>query len=269
MALWRCVIGRPVAGDSTFSEIGSVTAVMPTDKGANVMLEENGTALLVTELHHRVMNSFQVISALAQRCSRVREINELPPVLDDLADRLAAFAAVHRQLAMPPYGCFADYCSTLGTNLVAAFGRSDTIHVVMDAIDLPERWLAQVALIVAELLTNCLKHSLSSTASGSISLDLHVSHDQLIIEAQDSAAGPLSQRTPEPSRVVSALSASLGGDACIVDRQGYCARVTLPLTVYEGLATGRQHDTDPARSSSLPNLTTSKAVAMEAFNVRH
>ncbi|WP_242187071.1 histidine kinase dimerization/phosphoacceptor domain -containing protein [Sphingomonas sp. CARO-RG-8B-R24-01] len=263
------MIGRPMAGDSTLSHIGPVTAVMPTNKDANAMFEENGTALLVTEIHHRVMNSFQVISALAHRCSRVREINDLPPILDDLADRLAAFAAVHRQLAMPPSGCFADHCSTLGMNLVAAFGRSDTIHVGMDAIDLPERWLSQVALIVAELLTNCLKHSLRSTASGSIRLDLHVSHGQLVIEAQDSAAGPISKRPPEPSRVVSALSASLGGDACIVDRQGYCAQVTLPLTGHEGRAIGRPHDADPAQLSSIMDRTVSKALAMEALDVRH
>lgn len=233
------------------------------------MLEENGTALLVTEIHHRVMNSFQVISALAQRCSRVREIDDLPPVLDDLADRLAAFAAVHRQLAMPPSGYFADYCSTLGTNLVAAFGRSDAIHVMMDAIDLPESWLARVALIVAELLTNCLKHSLSSTVSGSIRLDLRVSHDRLVIEAQDSAAGPIPQRAPKPSRVVSALSASLGGEACVVDRQGYCARVTLPLIRDDGRVTGWPRDADPARSSPSLPLTASRASAREAFDVHY
>lgn len=196
------------------------------------MLQDNGATLLLTEMNHRVMNSFQVISALASRFNRVQDLNDLPPILDDLTDRLAAFAALHRQLATPPHGCFAGYCSSLGTNLVAAFGRLDAVVVTMDPVILPPSWRARIALIVAELLTNCLKHSLTSTAPGSIRLELRLTDDRLIIEAQDSAAPPVSQPLPEPSRVVLALAASLGGETRVVDRDGYCAQVSLPIASY-------------------------------------
>lgn len=231
------------------------------------MLEDNGTALLMAEFHHRVLNSFQVISTLADRCGRVREINDLPPVLEDLAERLAAFAAVHRQLAIPPCGCFAVYCSTLGANLVAGFGRTDTVHVSMDAIELPASWLSRVALIIAELLTNCLKHSLRSTSVGSISLDIQVCHDQLVIEAQDSAAVAITHRSRSPSRVVAALAASLGGDARVVDRQGYCAQVSLPLPRHKGRITSRPGSADHSGPSARHLAVPHKAVR-EALNAR-
>lgn len=193
------------------------------------MLERNDATLLVAELHHRVMNSFQIISALARRCGRVGAITDLAPVVDDLTDRVAAFGDFHRQLARPPSGCFAAYCSTLGTNLVAAFGRSDVVRVTMEQVDLPSDHRARIALIIAELLTNCLKHSLATVSAGTISLTLQVFEGRIVIEAQDSAAPSLPQRPPKPSRVVSALSASLGGDARVIDRGGYCAQVSLPL----------------------------------------
>lgn len=212
------------------------------------MFDENAAGLLVTEIHHRVMNSYQVIFSLAERCTRVRDMAELQPIVDDLAERLSAFAALHRQLAIPPSGSFAEYCSNLGNNLVAAFGRTDVVRVRMDAVNLPARWLSRIALIIAELLTNCLKHSLTSTAPGSIYLDLRVSFDRLIIEAQDSAAPPVSHGLPDPSRVISALTASLGGDACVIDRGGYCAQVSLPLHTLDKRISAPAREPDAIRS---------------------
>ena len=203
-------------------------AMMPVPDTA-YGLEDHGSALLVAELHHRVMNSFQVISALAMRCGRVKQITELSPILGDLENRLSAFASVHRQLAMPPSSCFVEHCRTLGHALVAAFGRLDAVHVRMDPVNLPPRSLARISLIVAELTTNCLKHSLRSAGAGSIHIELRIASGQLVIEAQDSAACPISGDPPEPSRIVAALATSLGGSARVIDNGGYCVRITLPL----------------------------------------
>ena len=198
-------------------------------------LDQSDADLLITEIHHRFSNSLQIISALARQCERVRnDPGRLDAVLRDLTSRLEGFARVHRELSTPfARAGFKRRCQQVSRALVGSFGRMDDVYVRADSHDLSADCEDRLLLIVAELVTNVLKHSLRGHAAGYIEVRLSSRPGVLELAVSDSARSAVADRAPAPSRIVAALAATMGGRAYIDDRSGYTACVSLPSSDHD------------------------------------
>lgn len=186
--------------------------------------------ILLREQHHRFSNSFQIVAALAHRCRRGVGRLDTASMVDALEERLSALASFHRLLAtsfeMPQ---FADHVREIARELVRAFGRTDAVILRINRFWLSEKHRVRLGLIVGELVTNVLKHSLSNCAEGLIEISALADARVLILTVTDSNRKTLAARRPHPSPIVAGLAESIGGVAEIVDQDGYSARVVLPL----------------------------------------
>jgi len=185
--------------------------------------------LILREQLHRFSNSFQIIAALARQCNRDGGTLDTALMLEALEERTRALTTVHRLLATSFEMCeFAGHVHEIARELVRSFGRSDAIVLQIDHFWLPQKHRFRLGLIVAELVTNTLKHSLRGCAEGLIEISARATSRTVILTVCDSNRKSLNGKRPLPSPIVAGLAESIGGIAEVVDQNGYAARVILP-----------------------------------------
>jgi two-component sensor histidine kinase len=193
-------------------------------------LNDDRTTLLLREFTHRVMNSFQIITSL---CASLANETHLPVIrcgLDNLAGRTAALANLNRAFSDFSSDCHLhSRLDQICGDLLCAFDRND-VEIISEVDDClltaPQR--AGLQMIVAELVMNCLKHGLAHVSRGRVWITVKAIDSGAFVEVFDSGTEPSEGHTAPV--VVLALAQNLGGDATVVDRNGYAVRVTLPYT---------------------------------------
>jgi two-component sensor histidine kinase len=138
-------------------------------------LMQRRTAVLFSELQHRVANNLAFLTAVLDQ--QTRQFDKAGPVgcaLAAVKDRLMAMSRSHRRLYDPqrvnePIG---QYLAELCAEQISASGLPVTHSIECDAVVLDLGQLVPVALIVSELVTNCLKHAFKDRADGHISIRL-------------------------------------------------------------------------------------------------
>ena len=187
------------------------------------------TDLLLREQLHRFSNSFQIVAALANQCKNERAEFGKAGTMREFEQRLDALTALNRLLAsncqMQDLG---DHLGRIARALVRSFGRTDAVVLRLDRFWLSEECRFRLALIVNELVTNALKHSLCGCEQGLIEITARSSCRTITLTVADSNRKPLHDARPLPSPIVAGLAQSIGGVAEVVDHEGYAARVVLP-----------------------------------------
>ena len=159
--------------------------------------------VLIRELNHRHVNYLQLIAITLARCAGQPTSTQVQTKLADVVNRLHAHASSNRLLSdAPEAGLLESHCLALCSNLVRMFGRDDvtTPYVRMDRVDLSAVQAFWISLLVAELMTNVLKHSLADDQGGTIwVVILNVRPDEVELRVSDRRKAPLRPWTG-PSR---------------------------------------------------------------------
>lgn len=212
---------------------------------------------LLAEFNHRLFNTLQTIAAAVAQCRKDLRDHADMTCLVDLEDRLAAVGRMHRLLSQPaPRVGLEDHCRLLCILLVRAFGREDVIPwVVMDDLDLSPIQAYGLPLLVVELVTNVLKHSLTDQGDGVVWVDLHLRGGQIELTVTDNRKAPLP--VFGPSRIVSTLAEMLQGEAFVCDSNGWIAGARIP---YEApAAANAAWSDDPISRCPMPASAAPKA----------
>jgi len=148
---------------------------------------------LFRELQHRVANNLQFVAALLRLRKKMLERDSPGAIaLEAAEDRLDMLSRVHRRLNSPiaadqPAG---PYLEALCADLIKA---SDAPHVRLqvtaEPVILDLDALMSVSLIVAELITNSLKHAFPDGVEGCISVDLRTGGQQHVLSVADNGVG--------------------------------------------------------------------------------
>jgi len=188
---------------------------------------DDESTILLEELNHRFLNSFQVIASLAARCGRAKSIAAVRSILNDLEHRVVAFGTLHRMLAFPVRGQTMEaHCRSLCDLVVRAFGRQDRVSLRIVDVHLSAKQATRIPIIVVEMVTNVLKHSLAGQPAGLIEVELTAGRLTLELNVRD--IGGVPPLMVQPSRTVEALAASLDGSASTFERGGYVASMSIP-----------------------------------------
>lgn len=129
--------------------------------------------VLLREVHHRVRNNMQLITALLDMQAHGATEQETRDRLNEAASRIRSIALVQEQLhgTDTPSGVdLGDYLRSLATAVAGLQGRL-AVEVEADAIPLPLDRAVPIGLIVNELLTNALKHAFPGGRPGTVRVE--------------------------------------------------------------------------------------------------
>jgi two-component sensor histidine kinase/putative methionine-R-sulfoxide reductase with GAF domain len=122
---------------------------------------------LLTEMHHRVKNNYQVIISALLIQHRKAKADETKEMLQTMSNRVTAISLAHDQLdprqasqtvSIPSY--LGALCRTIGQA-----AEDIAIEAELDDGSLPVEKAVAIGLIVNELVTNALKHAFTGTGS--------------------------------------------------------------------------------------------------------
>jgi two-component sensor histidine kinase/putative methionine-R-sulfoxide reductase with GAF domain len=145
----------------------------------------------VQELHHRVKNNLETLSAVLELA---REREGAHDLVDRLLERIGAMAAVHGLMREGRFGEEAD-AAELVNQVVALIGdscgksdREITLSVSAQPCVLPARQATPLALITGELVSNALRHAFTD-AGGEVDVRLRCQSGSVELVVADNGKG--------------------------------------------------------------------------------
>jgi two-component sensor histidine kinase len=194
---------------------------------------------LFRELQHRVANNLQFVANLLLRERRSLERGSAGAIAFETARRrLDLMGRVHRRLHDPtaadlPLG---QYIEDLCVDLIKA---SDTPNVQLtvkaDSLRLNLESLMSVSMIVAEIITNSLKHAFQDRTEGSISIRLDARDGCCSLTIVDDGCGlPVEFERLKANGlgqgILESLSSQLGGRLSFENKRGTTVQLTFPVS---------------------------------------
>lgn len=166
---------------------------------------------MLSEMHHRVRNNLQTISALlAMQLRRLEPGTAGSQALRESAARIQSIAAVHNLLCREDIGITTleavsrQIVESVSTALVDPHERPVTFAFLGPEIHVASRAATILALVINELISNALTHGLASEG-GRVEIETHLDHDMVTLEVRDD--GPTH---PAPSNDTASPSSGLG-----------------------------------------------------------
>ncbi len=145
---------------------------------------------MLQEMHHRVRNNLQTISALlAMQLRRLSPDSEGSQALRESAARIQSIAAVHNLLCHEDIGVTTmeavsrQVIDTASTALVSA-ERPVQFTVTGDVVRVGSREATILALVINELISNALTHGLA-TEGGRVEIESTQDQEAITIEVRD------------------------------------------------------------------------------------
>lgn len=209
----------------------------------NLAMEDIGIArershTMFRELQHRVANNLQFVAGVLRTGQKsVAGESAEAGALADARARLELMSRVHRRLHDPaavdlPVG---DYLEELCGDLIAASDRPFVcLSVSAEPVRLDLESLMSVSLIVAELVTNSLKHAFNGREAGALTIRLDESAGIAELSVADDGPGlPADFERARKGRlgqgIVQSLAAQLDGTLVFRSGPGTTATLTFPV----------------------------------------
>jgi GAF domain-containing protein len=215
------------------------------------LYEESQRALAVKsamlqEMHHRVRNNLQTISALlAMQLRRLEPHGDGSQALRESSARIQSIAAVHNLLCHEDIGvttmdAVARQVIDNVSSALILHERPVDFSIIGDTVKVGSREATVLALVINELINNALRHGLAAEG-GRVEIASTVENDIVTLEVRDD--GPLHPPPPPRSNSGSGLglqiietlaSDDLGGSfelLCEARAEWTCARVCFPQRI--------------------------------------
>jgi two-component sensor histidine kinase len=156
------------------------------------IIEEQITAslrekeLLLSEIHHRVKNNFEIISSLLDMSRMDTENQEIKNILLSSRTRIHSMAMIHSQLYQSEWFDRIDmarHINELAENLQLLYQSEKRINMKIETSEvfLSINQAIPCALILNELITNSLKHAFVDKEKGKIQVSIHNPDDNTIL----------------------------------------------------------------------------------------
>ena len=142
--------------------------------------------LLLSEIHHRVKNNFEIISSLLDLSSMHTENQEVRNLLLNSRNRVYSMAMIHSQLYQSDQFGRVDmrkHISELAEHLLFVYGSKKKVNLELETSEvyLSVNQAIPCALLINELITNSLKHAFRDSVQGKIQISIHDSNDNTVL----------------------------------------------------------------------------------------
>jgi len=199
-----------------------------------------GRSALLQESHHRIKNNLQSIISLIDIQKDVLDKYpdmSLENILDSITVRIKSIAAVHDLLSRDKSGRSIINIKNLISVLVEFIDFTGRVKVEYDLDDIfiPYNKASSIALVVNELIINCLKHAFPEDYSGKIYISCRRFDDMVVLVVSDNGVGvPQGINFSELqnmglSIVESIINNELKGKMEFIEQDGLTVRIKLPV----------------------------------------
>ncbi|MBX6354161.1 MAG: sensor histidine kinase [Thermoflavifilum sp.] len=160
------------------------------------------TSAVIKEIHHRVKNNLQTICSLLRLQMRRTRSDEIRRSFQDSINRIKAIALVHETLSQGSieYVELNGMIERIVHMLLQTLAHPETRiqHQVTGAsVVVPSAQATSVALIINELVQNCLNHAFEGRSTGSIEVEIQKEPDAVRIWVRDDGLGMNPARLPD------------------------------------------------------------------------
>ena len=178
--------------------------IFGTDKIGAIVLLQNVTELrrrdrelvskdaTIREIHHRVKNNLQTVSALLRLQSRRIEDPAAAAALDEAVRRIASIALVHETLSNSTQTtvAFDEVLSALVTHSLELSPRMGELHIerIGEIGLLESRVATPLSLVVTELIHNALEHGLAESGT-QLKIELQRYSNEGLVTISDDGIG--------------------------------------------------------------------------------
>ncbi len=194
---------------------------------------------LFQELQHRVANNMGFISGLLRLQKRriAEDPDSVAAAFDEAVARIETMSRVHRRLYDPAAAnqALEAHLQSMCDELLAATGVNGVdCRVELPAMRIDLERLLPLSLLVAEVVTNSLKHGFAGRTAGTIRVGLEAGEDgERVLFIRDDGVGLPGGHDPGGGsglgmRIVHGLAAQIGGRISMASDGGTVTRVTLP-----------------------------------------
>jgi two-component sensor histidine kinase len=145
---------------------------------------------MVQEVHHRVKNNLQAITAMLRMHARRTENEETLRALSEAISRIQSVAVIHEYLSLDDSQTInlRDVCQRIvAQNRAVNMAPGQQIRISVDGpvIYLPSQQATSSALVINELMNNALEHGFETRKSGEIKVSLVDSGERVRLEVWD------------------------------------------------------------------------------------
>ncbi len=203
-----------------------------------------GKSVLLQESHHRIKNNLQVIINLIymqkmrlynQNCS-AQEVND---VLDSVIERVKSIAIVHEMFSSNRLGQGAINLRVMTVKLLNMYRMADVSYeTVMDDLSIPYSKATSIALVINELLSNCVKHAFPKEQKDKrIRLEFRHDENEILLKVTDNGVGLPADFNMETSdslgiSIIRSILDGMGGTLSYTVSDGTCAQARISLCMF-------------------------------------
>ncbi len=166
-------------------------------KAAEKLLRESlkEKEVMLKEIHHRVKNNLQIVSALLELQSGHTSNKAVLEMFEESQSRVRSMALIHERLYKS--GDFAgidfgEYVRQLSDDLYRAYKVTNdeielklNVNIPLVPIDIA----IPCGLLLNELISNCLKHAFQNVTSGCIWVSMTKESDAMVLSVSDNGIG--------------------------------------------------------------------------------
>lgn len=200
-----------------------------------LLLGDADQFLFLRELHHRLANTFAVLTSVLRRDFASPISPQLQRSLDQFESRIVAFGNLHRALMIGTISesisvqYYVEHlCKVLSTAILEPIGVR--CEVAADAGDLPGEHCELLGLLIAELVTNAAKHAFHERDDGLVRVELIRKADAWLCIVSDNGDGMIAGSPGGGLKIVGQLTRALGGHCVKTTGQyGTSVAVTCPI----------------------------------------
>lgn len=176
--------------------IGTSIDITDLKRAKEIKKDAENKALMLKEIHHRIKNNLQIVSALLDLQSEQTQNPEIIDLLEKSQARIHTMGLIHEKI----YGSatldkinFVDYVDSLTRYLQTSFipdEKKITIILDIEPIYLNIDSAIPCGLIINELVINALKHSFLSQLQGEIKISFsQLAPERFCLTVQDNGSG--------------------------------------------------------------------------------
>lgn len=151
--------------------------------------------ILLREIHHRVKNNLQMISALLYLHGKSVDDSTAQEALMESQNRVQSMAMIHQNLYQDENllgVSIQDYLDKLLNHLISSYNIEKdriTIHKKINIPQLDVDTVIPLALIINELISNALKYAFRDGRRGEITISLEQNEAGILLEVSDNGMG--------------------------------------------------------------------------------
>ena len=150
--------------------------------------------VLLQEVHHRVKNNLQIISSLLNLQSDQLDTEKEINAIGEAQIRVRSIALIHERLYRSGDFSeinFGEYLDDLIENLLTFLGGKCQVDfdIARSDASIGLDQAVPVALLMNELIVNCLKHAFPNADNGKIKIAYYIDNNSFVLEVCDNGVG--------------------------------------------------------------------------------